>query len=615
MKKYLALVLVLLLLVTGAACQKKEGTDGVILSETEITVEMYDQYTLRANAVNSSAAEFTWSSSDESVATVQEGVITGNGQGEARIRAAYGDVYAECTVTVIKNTNVPVLSLRESLELAQNSSFTLRPEVFFKGEEVQAAGYKWETSDAGVVTVTDGVVRAVAAGTAEVTCSVEAYGELLSASVAVTVKTGAALAFEEEAVTLYKPGTSGTPTSYTAHYKTIAAQGGEAENVVWSSDDKTVATVDQDGLIRAVGKGTTFVRISGLVDGEQQSAAISVNVTVPVVTMNEVVFDFDSKTGDVSGLEAAIGIVEGERIEKVSERTENGLVDYEYFEGSKTLVKSGAWQVGEKLWRVETSSAAYDIRAVVATRVLRNKEDILGMKRYDAAVMTEPDYYVLANDIDMEYADCPSLFVNGDSAGTIAWYGIFDGRGHAIVHASFLTAWVATAGFFGSIGANSVVKDLAFKDAAADGAYGIFASYIFGEVENIYIDCNAAKIGSSARVTGLFALEAKSTARIRNVVINYGEFTLWNNMAQCAFINNVSAGAEISDAYVVYFHATDPSLEKMFMQAAPQALIDYETVRTLRSVSDARAQDFADWDPEIWDLPQVDGKLPVLRAR
>ena len=99
--------------------------------------------------------------------------------------------------------------------------------------------------------------------------------------------------------------------------------------------------------------------------------------------------------------------------------------------------------------------------------------------------MTEPDYYVLANDIDMEYADCPSLFVNGDSTGAIAWYGIFDGRGHAIHRASFLTKWVATAGFFGSIGENSVVKDLAFTQVAPDGAYGVFASFIFGKVENV----------------------------------------------------------------------------------------------------------------------------------
>lgn len=614
MKKILVILLALLLPVVFIGCNKGgESSGGVIMSENEITVELYDQYTLHANAENSSYAEFTWSSSDDDIVSVENGVVTAKQIGTATVTASSEGASGSCEVTVIKNTNVPVLSLRSELELAEDSEFTLRPVLRFKGAEVDGVQYQWESSNPSVATVENGRVHAVQAGTAAVTATAQAYGETLSATVQVTVKNDMVLLLQDESVTLYKPGTSGTPVSYEASYEVVSSGNTPSGEVEWSTDDASVATVDQDGLVSAVGKGNTFVRVRGTFDGVELEAAMLVNVTVPVVERDDVLFDFDSKTGDVSELDTAIGLASGETIEKISERTAQGLVEYDYFAGSETLVKSGSWEVGEKLWRVETSMAAYDINTVVATRVLRTKDDILGMKRYNAVVMTEPEYYVLANDIDMEYADCPSLFVNGDAAGTMAWYGTFDGRGHKIINASFLTAWVATAGFFGSIGENSVVRDLAFVDCATDGAYGVFASFIFGTVENIYMDFNVVKIGGTARTTGLMALDAKSTAVIRNVVINYGEFSLWNGRSQCAFINNVATGATISDCYVVYFHATDPSLEEMFMTVAAQAQIDYESVMTLRSVSEFRSVYSADWDADIWELPSSDGVLPTFK--
>lgn len=612
MKRFLILLLTVFVVCFGVACGK-DGTgktSNVCLSESNITVELYNQYTLKATALNKTAAEFEWSSSDERVANVENGVVTANALGTATIRAKTGKDYGECVVTVVRNGSVPVLSVRSSLELAVDSEYELSPVLRFKGEEVEGT-YVWVSADPSVASVENGVVKARKAGNTTITVSTEAYGELLTEEITVVVKSGAAIVLNEEYVRLYKPNEAEENTRFAVAYR---AMGGELQAPVeWTSENESVAIVDATGKIQSVGKGETLIRATSTINGERVNAGIRVYVTVPVVDRTDVLFDFDSKTGDVSGLSAAIGMKLGEKIEKISERTKQGYVAFEYFEGSQTLVKSGAWSVGEKEWQIETSDTAYDIRTLVVSRVLRTKEDVLGMKRYNATVMTEPEYYVLANDIDMEYADCPSLFVNGDSAGSMAWWGTFDGRGHAIRRASFLTAWVATAGFFGSIGENSVVKNVAFTSVGVDGAYSVFASFIFGRVQNVFIDFNPVVIGGTARVTGLFALEAKGTSLIENVVVNYGEFSLWNGRNQCAFINTVATGATIRNVYTVYRHASDPTLEKMFMTVAAQAQIDQDTVKLLRNESEFKREYFEGWDESVWALPTEDGVVPTFR--
>lgn len=56
--------------------------------------------TVKVNDVETDAAEVVWTSSDDKVATVENGVVTATGAGEAVITAAVNDVAASCTVKV-----------------------------------------------------------------------------------------------------------------------------------------------------------------------------------------------------------------------------------------------------------------------------------------------------------------------------------------------------------------------------------------------------------------------------------------------------------------------------------------------------------------------------------
>lgn len=74
----------------------------VSLDLTELTLSPGETATLKATVLpEDSTDEVEWSSSDEMIATVQDGVVTAVGAGEATITAKAGTQKAECKVTVL----------------------------------------------------------------------------------------------------------------------------------------------------------------------------------------------------------------------------------------------------------------------------------------------------------------------------------------------------------------------------------------------------------------------------------------------------------------------------------------------------------------------------------
>lgn len=75
---------------------------GVSLNKSETTIAIGGTETLTAEVAPEDATDktVTWTSSDETVATVENGVVSAVGVGEAVITAAAGDYTAQCAVTV-----------------------------------------------------------------------------------------------------------------------------------------------------------------------------------------------------------------------------------------------------------------------------------------------------------------------------------------------------------------------------------------------------------------------------------------------------------------------------------------------------------------------------------
>jgi uncharacterized protein YjdB len=217
-------------------------------------------------------ATVTWSSSDESVATVAAGLVTAAGPGEATITAKSGDASGDATVTVVTETDpVPAevvvdpqeVTLTEVGETASLTATVLDAD----GGEIPGAEVAWSSSDEGVATVDeDGVVTAVGDGAATITAT---SGDASGGAV-VTVETesapGPAVVVDPAEVTLAEVGETATLPA------TVLDEAGEEipdAEVVWSSSDEDVATVDEDGVVTAVGEGEATITATYL-DGEQE---------------------------------------------------------------------------------------------------------------------------------------------------------------------------------------------------------------------------------------------------------------------------------------------------------------------------------------------------------
>ena len=130
----------------------------------------------------------TWSTSDASVATVENGIITAIKEGTATITAKAGDKSAECRVTVAKKV-ITVASVelnKTSLELVEGDSETLTATV--KPDDATDKTITWSTSSAEIAAVdATGKVTAVAEGSATITAA--AGSQMAACEVVVKPKT------------------------------------------------------------------------------------------------------------------------------------------------------------------------------------------------------------------------------------------------------------------------------------------------------------------------------------------------------------------------------------------------------------------------------------------
>ena len=144
----------------------------ISLDKASTTLRAGTTETLTATVTPENATDaVVWSSSDENVATVENGVVTAVAEGTATITAASASdatIKAECVVTVLAPVAVTDVTLNKSATtLLVGWTETLTATV--APEDATNKDIVWTSSDESVATVENGVVTAVAKGTADIT--------------------------------------------------------------------------------------------------------------------------------------------------------------------------------------------------------------------------------------------------------------------------------------------------------------------------------------------------------------------------------------------------------------------------------------------------------------
>ena len=216
-----------------------------------------------------------WTSSDESVATVDEtGTVTAIAAGEAEITATVKDTEMQdvCVITVI--VSAKELKVPDTLEVKLNDTDETAIEAKCEPEDASNISFDFASSDEEVATVDkDGKVKVLKAGECDITTTLMQDGEK------VTEKTTHVKAFYEvESITL--DSNEGKLTVGNSHTikATVAPEEVAAETTIeWSSSNEKVATVDSNGKVTAVSSGNATITATA---GEE-SANYEVTVEQP----------------------------------------------------------------------------------------------------------------------------------------------------------------------------------------------------------------------------------------------------------------------------------------------------------------------------------------------
>ncbi len=237
----------------------------VSLDRTSLTLAVGSSAILTAtvNPSNASEKTITWSSSNISVATVTDGTVKAVAAGTATITAMAGNKTATCKVTV----EVPVSSVSlnyTSLTLTEGESFTLTATVSPSNATNKAVS--WSSSNTSVATVSNGSVRAVAAGT--VTITAKAGDKTATCKVTVQVPaTGVSLNYTSLTLNVNQ---SFTLTA------TVSPSNTTDKTVTWTSSDTSVATVSNGTVTGKAGGTATITAKAG-----DKTATCKVTVQVP----------------------------------------------------------------------------------------------------------------------------------------------------------------------------------------------------------------------------------------------------------------------------------------------------------------------------------------------
>lgn len=159
--------------------------DGITLSATSLDMKVGETQSLTVTVTPENATDktVTWSSSDESVATVVDGTVTAVKAGTAVITAtASNGMEATCTVTVTPATVLATsISLNET-EVTRSVGATVQLTATVLPDDATDKSVTWSSSDGSVATVDDnGLVKLVGHGSAVITATT-ADGSDLSAS-------------------------------------------------------------------------------------------------------------------------------------------------------------------------------------------------------------------------------------------------------------------------------------------------------------------------------------------------------------------------------------------------------------------------------------------------
>ena len=269
----------------------------------------------------------SWTSTDESVAKVSDGVVSAVGVGECSIMVMCKDQAATCHIEVHETMPERVVLDQDNVSMLPGQTMTLTATVY--PENTTNNNVTWSSTNRNVAEVVDGKVTAVAVGDCYIIADCQGVSDTCSVNVQ---------AVEPESIELSQSNVTMNPGTTITLTATVYPSNTTNKTVTWRSSNTTVATVT-NGVVKAVAAGECDIIATC------QNVQATCHVTVKEVNSND-------NTITVNGVTFSMVPVEGGTFLMGTPATQTGSGTNERPQHFVTVsdYKIGQTEVTQELW-------------------------------------------------------------------------------------------------------------------------------------------------------------------------------------------------------------------------------------------------------------------------
>ncbi len=248
---------------------KKVAVSEVKVNPTTITLNVDSTAQIKATVLPEDATDktITWVSSDPSVAKVDSnGVVTGLKEGTATITITSSNGKKTTATVTVTSKNIEVTEVKAnptSATVKIGSTAQITASVL--PDNATDKSVTWTSSDPSVATVdSNGVITGLKEGTTTITIT-SSNGK--KATCVVTVSPNV---IPVDSITLDHSSTTIKVDETLSINATVLPEDATDKNIIWTSSDPSVATVDSSGVVKGLKEGTVTITAK-TIDGTKEA--------------------------------------------------------------------------------------------------------------------------------------------------------------------------------------------------------------------------------------------------------------------------------------------------------------------------------------------------------
>ena len=268
--------------------QENDSSKVVRFDKDVYSVERFSVLTLNPNYKGNDT--LIWSSSDESIVDVKDGIIFACQVGSAEIGVKAGEEEAKCIVAVRATTSYLSLQLSQTeVELAEGKTKSVKGSLLgvdLKEIPSQFVEFSYVSQDGNVGIIdANGIITAKSVGETRITVSSVCAGETFRENIRLIVKENVIISFYND-FDFYANSWNGIANQSQQLEVFVYQNDGRIESpaLTYKVEDENIATISSTGLLTCVSGGKTKIEVSYTTDkGTEFTAWTDINVINPVI--------------------------------------------------------------------------------------------------------------------------------------------------------------------------------------------------------------------------------------------------------------------------------------------------------------------------------------------